>query len=532
MVRIAVLSTPRSGNTWVRIMLAAGYQLPSLAYHEMSDSEWAALPESFTLQMHCLPEPDLLKRFHDHNIQLLTVARHPLDVLISILHVAVYDVESERWLQGIHGDERALFGGRPRSREFAEYAASDRAKALLNVTPAWWQRSDTYRVRYEDLVADPLAGLKKFEQQFGPFKSSYEQILQTASMDTARKNSTNNHFWKGQPGLWRELLPPAEATEIAWHCKPILDALGYDFEPNRELTAEKADRAWVSLTGAELGRTLRKNSVGHVQQIKESVDRVNVANAERDAATAERDRATTERDAASAARDLASARADAAEHELAKARAESERCHAEWQAAAERERQLQVVVAGQQARLGELELLLEKQAAEHALAARQAGEFVDSVRGELAAANARIDEVTEQNHIANNIIIDRDSQLTAIQHRCDSTERELAERRADLELAGREIENALAAAQAADRRAVVCRAELTDARGELHDTRAERDKALADLAKLQTTAAHMGRELDRFRGLQAFSIRTAWRIQNLRDRLPRVFGFFKGLVRA
>ena len=43
-VRIVLVSTPRSGNNWLRHLLARLYDIPSLSVHNPADLDWAALP--------------------------------------------------------------------------------------------------------------------------------------------------------------------------------------------------------------------------------------------------------------------------------------------------------------------------------------------------------------------------------------------------------------------------------------------------------------------------------------------------------
>lgn len=45
-LRIAIVSTPRSGNTWLRLMLGRFYDAAQIAVFEPSDINWAALPQN------------------------------------------------------------------------------------------------------------------------------------------------------------------------------------------------------------------------------------------------------------------------------------------------------------------------------------------------------------------------------------------------------------------------------------------------------------------------------------------------------
>lgn len=270
-MRIAVVSTPRAGNTWVRHLLGTAYQLPHFARHAMADADWATLPREVVLQLHWRRTPDFAARLEDHGFRVVTVARHPLDVLISILHFCVYESESEHWLLGAGGSEADVYGAMPRSRTFVEYARGPRAAELLAVTSDWWDRPGVVGVRYEDLVADTESELRRLEEAFGPVRcGSRAEAVEACALGRLRQRSTNNHFWQGRPGLWRHLLPAAVATEIA----AALPALGYPIDPDPTLDALTADRNWVRLVGAETKQALRRATEGHRAQVQEKDGRI------------------------------------------------------------------------------------------------------------------------------------------------------------------------------------------------------------------------------------------------------------------
>ena len=95
-----------------------------------------------------------------NGFRLLTVCRHPLDVLISILHFSSVHAGTSSWLDGQGGDERAIAEATPCSAEFLDYAVSMRADILLSVSRHWKTVEDCLLVRYEDLVEEPAAGLR------------------------------------------------------------------------------------------------------------------------------------------------------------------------------------------------------------------------------------------------------------------------------------------------------------------------------------------------------------------------------------
>jgi hypothetical protein len=257
-MRIALVSTPRVGNTWIRHLLGTAYQIPHLAKHAMADSDWATLPSDVVLQMHWRREPTLQAKFAEHGFRVVTVARHPFDVLISILHFCLYDSESENWLLGQGGTEEPIWGAMPRSRSFINYALGSRAHELFAVTADWWGQPNVHGVKYEDFVAAPEEQMRKVEAVLGSFRAPLPAVIEQCSIGQLRQGARNNHFWKGQPGLWRQLIPVAETNELLATFGPLLAQLEYSAESDPHLNADTADANWIAMVGGEVKQTIRK----------------------------------------------------------------------------------------------------------------------------------------------------------------------------------------------------------------------------------------------------------------------------------
>ena len=100
-LRIAIVSTPRTGNTWLRRMLDSVYSLPQIIEDDPRGIEWQRLPERCILQHHWDATPELIAQLDEHRFRVVTISRHPLDVLISILHFAsVNSSITAYWLGG------------------------------------------------------------------------------------------------------------------------------------------------------------------------------------------------------------------------------------------------------------------------------------------------------------------------------------------------------------------------------------------------------------------------------------------------
>ena len=183
-VRIALLSSPRSGNTWLRQMLAQVLDLSEQAVHRPEQVCWQALPERYILQLHWPPEPAFLSQLQEHGFRSVVLARHPLDVLISILAFCQHNATDD-WLGGAGGDERRLAASSPLSEEFVDYATGPRASALLAVSAGWWQLADVCRLRYEDLCLD-AAG------QMSALLSALKLVPRRALVEVIDGNSAEN----------------------------------------------------------------------------------------------------------------------------------------------------------------------------------------------------------------------------------------------------------------------------------------------------------------------------------------------------
>lgn len=252
-VRLAVISTPRSGNTWFRFLLHSAFGLEQHAVHNPEDVDWAHLPERYVLQLHWSPTDSLLQQLAAHDFQPITLARHPLGVLISILHFVPSGVNSARWLEGAGGDETSILGALPRSGAFLRYATSSRAKALLSVSPDWWTVPHSRRVRYEELVADTLGTLARLATELGiePVVPLQEAV-DAFRIDRLREIRNDNHAWRGEPDLWKTLLPPAEAQQICAAHGHVMQTLGYQCDADAALEPAQADLNWINAEFATL----------------------------------------------------------------------------------------------------------------------------------------------------------------------------------------------------------------------------------------------------------------------------------------
>ncbi len=249
-LRIALVGTPRSGNTWFRHLVATSLELEHLPVYNPLETDWETLPKRCILMTHWHRTDPFLSLLHDHNFRVLTLARHPLDVLISILHFTVHNPETGKWLNGDQGNELSIVGKSPLSPEFLEYAMGPRAKALLSVSPQWCLEPGAQLVRYEDLVRDPRETLTRVVSHGrSDRQTEIAAAIEKNTLESLRSRE-GLHHWRGRPGHWKQLLPATLARQIADHHAEIFQAFSYDCDPDEALTAEQAEAQWKALACA------------------------------------------------------------------------------------------------------------------------------------------------------------------------------------------------------------------------------------------------------------------------------------------
>lgn len=240
--RFLLVSTPRSGNTWFRTMVRSILGISETAVHSSSDLNWDSLPDGFIVQMHWRRTPTILDLIGRLRMQPVVIVRHPLDVLISILHFCTFEPQTARWLEGEGGSEGAIIGRTPADPAFREYALSPRVGALLGVSPEWVNAGCTY-VRYERLVASPVTTLSTLLRG-QRFATSIETVVSECTIERLRGTCANNHFWRGQPGLWRSLISKEAAQEIYAQHRSAFDPLGYTIKGATDLSLYEIEEEW------------------------------------------------------------------------------------------------------------------------------------------------------------------------------------------------------------------------------------------------------------------------------------------------
>lgn len=223
---IWLASYPRSGNTFLRIILYEVYGIESSAFHINSNRKLALnYSEYEVVKTHLLPD-QLIP--NDSSIPAVYLMRDGRDSIVSMAHHAIDIVKNGNNLnqimkEAILAKKGSYFGG------------------WSNNVEAWLRRADVI-LKFEDMIKEPINSVEKFRKVIDLPKPVVEKLptfedLQTkrykygsrsAKKDESQQNEHRKKFFrKGKSGSWREEMPD-DLQELFWkHHGKTMKKMGY-----------------------------------------------------------------------------------------------------------------------------------------------------------------------------------------------------------------------------------------------------------------------------------------------------------------
>ncbi|MGA3195758.1 MAG: sulfotransferase domain-containing protein [Terriglobales bacterium] len=250
-----LVSYPKSGNTWVRFLLAnLIHPNEKVSFSNIN----RLLPAPGVLSkrfLRTLPRPRILKSHEPFDARfkkVIYLVRDPRDVAVSEYHFDLKkryiaaDMTLEQFIKPFLAGETSSYGS------WWEHTASWIGPRFGN--PAF------LLARYEDLLADPIGETAKIAEFLG-IDADEERLraaVERSAADRMRKLERQDaDKWTGskdtrkdipfvraaKSGGWKESLPRhlVEEIEVAW--SPLMNFLGYELQ-SQELDC-KAMPAWV-----------------------------------------------------------------------------------------------------------------------------------------------------------------------------------------------------------------------------------------------------------------------------------------------
>ena len=228
-----LVSYPKSGNTWMRFLLANLLKTedpgtPEIDFHSAVD--YVPEYEVHTQSLDSAPRPRMLKSHAPFDPSFPKVAylvRDPRDVYVSYFHYM-----RKRLPQG------TSFGGFLRLEDLHPCHWHEHVAG-------WIDQPNVQLIRYEDMLADTRAQLRKFIDFWGGRTFSDEQIdraVEASSFermkalekqngrpfkDEVHQQRSTTFMRKGQSGDWVNYFDRADLEYLSDRCGKLMQRLGY-----------------------------------------------------------------------------------------------------------------------------------------------------------------------------------------------------------------------------------------------------------------------------------------------------------------
>jgi hypothetical protein len=230
-LRILILSTPKTGNTWLARLLSSIYELPQLGLVVPFDKRQArGLGERWVVFHHLRPSPGILDWIEQTQPVLLSVIRHPGDVLVSLYHhvrgfqPGVIDAK----------EARAMLTG-PYERNDIATDVSGSFLNDLECSLSWMRTGRAHIVRYEDLWRDTHRELTRLTSLICPVpERSIDLAIERGDFSLMRRlaGKHGRFFRSGKVGNWPEALPEDVCAELSNDpYRRVIEDLGYSMNP-------------------------------------------------------------------------------------------------------------------------------------------------------------------------------------------------------------------------------------------------------------------------------------------------------------
>ena len=207
-MRIIVVGTPKTGNTWVKHLLADVYNLPIVTLKpEFDATEAAAAGPSWISHQHYLPKHGLLTWAKANGVIFISVIRHPADVVISLWHhMQRRQVKNAEVTQPASVLKKAEEVASETTLTFVEEEFS----VYLNLSIAWLQVPGVLTLRYEELWGQPIETLTRLTDKIEPkSQESLKLSLGACELGLMQEllDPEKKLIRQGGTGAWRHILP-------------------------------------------------------------------------------------------------------------------------------------------------------------------------------------------------------------------------------------------------------------------------------------------------------------------------------------
>lgn len=233
-MRIIVAGPPKTGNVWIKALLARTYQLtilspPDIPRNIYELALWVAedrFPPDSIFHQHFYPSEILFATCSQVRCHLVTILRNPYDTFVSLYHYI--QRFSESYLEA--DDPGSKLIGKPIDHpDVLSYLEQDFRKNLQNAA-AWLASGKTSLVWYERLHSDTLGEFRRLTARIRPVEDAVLTAAVGACTSEAMKKENElmaKHIRSAKVGDWRDHLGPAHLNIFRTAHSALIRRLGY-----------------------------------------------------------------------------------------------------------------------------------------------------------------------------------------------------------------------------------------------------------------------------------------------------------------
>jgi Sulfotransferase domain len=255
--RILIAATEKTGNTWLKLLLSHIYDLPApYIGQDFSEAEADSLGNRWVTHQHFLPERPLLNWAARTQTHLLTMIRHPADILVSLYHYCCNYPDHYKGDVAVAAALTVDAGAREATADLPHHVVDGELLRLLqqrimcdvNISISWIRSGRSILVRYEDLRLQPLKRLSALAKSIAPVsRDRIAQAIDACDIMVLRDSHAGDSrfFRRALIGEWRSVLPTHVLHRFAEE-EPFRSQfafLGYKVEIDKERATPRAREA-------------------------------------------------------------------------------------------------------------------------------------------------------------------------------------------------------------------------------------------------------------------------------------------------
>jgi Sulfotransferase domain len=258
--RILIAATEKTGNTWLKYLLAHTYELPTpYISQDFSETEADSLGNRWVTHQHFLPERPLLNWAARTQTHLVTMIRHPADILVSLYHYCCNYPDHYKEDPAVSAALAADAEQRQATADLSHHVVDgellrvlqERIMCDVNISISWIRSGRSLVVRYEDLRVDPQKTLSSVTESIAP--ASRDRIVQAVAacdIKVLRDNYAidSRFFRRALIGEWRSVLPTHVLRRFAEEepFRSQFSFLGYELKVDKVRANPRKERLIAS----------------------------------------------------------------------------------------------------------------------------------------------------------------------------------------------------------------------------------------------------------------------------------------------